>query len=164
MNSILKLIGISILIAIVNVSISNIGYINLIWIMTIVFLLTENENFAIAYAVLGGGLYDIMMHNSIGETSLAVLIGVIVFLIFRALVSGDNYIFRAVSVVLLLVVTFSARVVISILIDGSVYSSIGDFMYWWKYVITHSILVGIFIGIFGGMRGIISSEKKIKIK
>ena len=164
MNNILKLVGISIFKAIVNVSFTRIGYVNLIWILTIVFLLTENENFAVSYAVIGGIIYDILMHNNIGETSLAILVGVMVFLLFRALISGDNVVFRVISVVLILVVAFSVSGVLSIIIDGSTYSSLRDFMWWWKYAITHSLFVWVFIGILGGMRGIITSEKKIKIK
>lgn len=161
MSNTLRVIIISIIVSLISVSLSKIGYINLVWIAVIVLMMTENESLAIPTALVGGIFYDVMMHNSIGVTSLCILVGVVAFLLFRAAVSGDNLVFRIISLLLLLVVAFAAEAGVSILTEGTTFSSFSDFIYWWKYVITHALLVGVFISILGGMRGVINSEEKL---
>ncbi|MFH1547282.1 MAG: hypothetical protein ABIC57_02240 [bacterium] len=164
MSNFLKIMIISVIGALANVALTRVGYINLIWIFVVVLLMTENDVLAIPVAILGGFLFDVMIHNSVGTTSLAILIGVLVFLLARAALSGDNIIFQIFSIVLLFIGAFSSEAVISILTEGTKYSSVADFLYWWKYVISHSVLVWLFTSALGGIRGVINSEKKIRIK
>lgn len=160
----LKLILLSILVAVLNVGISNIGYVNLVLIVTAVLLIKEDESLSIFFAVVGGFIFDVLMHNSIGETSFCILVGVIVFLLFKALVSSDSLVFKVLSVVILVTVVFASNAGISILIEDTRYSSFRDFVYWWKDVIIHSLIIGLFLVVSGGVSEVVSSEKKIRLK
>lgn len=164
MSKALKIFGIALLISLLNVSFTRLGFINLVWILTAVFLLTENESFAISFAMVSGFMFDVFMHNSVGVTSLSILIGILGVLALRAIVSGDNIVFKSTSIVVLFIFAFSAKALIDILLEDTSYRSLIDFVYWWKYLISHALLVGIFTVLLGGMRGVISSEKKIKLK
>ncbi len=164
MSNALKIFGIALLISLLNVSFTRIGFINLVWILTVVFLLTENESFAISFAMVAGFMFDVFMHNSVGITSLSILIGILGFLALRSIVSGDNIAFKSASIVVLLIFAFSAKALVDILLEDTSYRSLVDFVYWWRYLISHSLLVGIFTFLLGGMRGVISSKRRIKLK
>lgn len=164
MKNVLKIFGLSILVSIIGVGISKISYINLIWVFTIAFFLTGNTRFAVSFSVVGGFMYDLFLHNNVGVTSLAILLGILIYLGIRSLFSGDGLIYQIMSVIFSVFFSFVIKASVEMLTESIRYESISDFFYWITDFIVHSIAVGVIIWILGGIRGAVNQNKKIRLK
>jgi hypothetical protein len=163
MRNILKIILVSLSASLVGVGLSRIGYINVILILAFVFFLTDNQLFAVSFAMVGGFIFDLLMHDSVGMTSLAILLGFLLYLGIKSLFSGEGLVFDIVSGVFSLFLVFAVEAGIDIVLMGVEYSSIWDFMYWWKYLLSHTLLIGVAVVLLGGVRGAVHKGKKIRL-
>jgi hypothetical protein len=106
MKKIIKLIVLSLIIALLNNAFSFLGELNLIWIVAAAVYVAEFELSGLIVAVLGGSLFDFFMHGNVGITGISILGGLIFYVLIYSLGVITNDIQKIVG---LLVVFFLAN-------------------------------------------------------
>jgi cell shape-determining protein MreD len=85
MKKALRLIVLSIALALLSNAVTLIGQFNLIWIVVIALFLAEFEDASIITAVLAGFLFDLMMGDNTGITGVTVLVGLGLYILVYSL-------------------------------------------------------------------------------
>jgi cell shape-determining protein MreD len=85
MKKALRLIVLSIALALLSNAVTLIGQFNLIWIVVIALFLAEFEDASVITAVLAGFLFDLMMGDNTGITGVAVLVGLGLYILVYSL-------------------------------------------------------------------------------
>ena len=94
-------------IALLNVGVSYIGYADLVWIVAIALFICGLENVAVGFAVLSGFLFDVMIHGDVGTTSLAVLVGLGIYVVGKGLGVADRVWQKVLLVLVTLIVCYA---------------------------------------------------------
>src|SRR4030043_1731887 len=94
----------AILVALMNLGLSFVGGLNLVWVVVVVLALIELEDDAIVFALISGAFFDLFMHSNIGTTTLAILIPTGVLVLVRFVGLGARLWQKIVLIFLLLFV------------------------------------------------------------
>lgn len=85
MKQTLKIIAVSILIALLNSGLSFAGDINIIWIAAVSFFVADMESTGVIIAVLAGFISDMLLHGGLGTTGLVILAALVLYVIARSI-------------------------------------------------------------------------------
>lgn len=154
----------SVSVSILSLAVSQIAYLNLVWIMAAALFITENDNFALPFCLISGFLFDILMHLSVGTTSICLLLGVIFYTGFKIIFSSDSFYYKFFSAILFLFVTFASKAIADVVIEGRTYSSVLDFFYWIRYFPFHLVILWLTVLLINWIGATFVGERKIKLK
>ena len=93
----------SLVLALLSVGVSYVGYIELVWVFAVGLFISGHEEEGLGVAVLSGFLFDVMMHGNVGFTSLSILVGIAVYVLAKWLGLFDRT-WQKVGVVLMVYV------------------------------------------------------------
>lgn len=146
MRNLLKVAIGAIIIALLGYGLSLSGYMRLVWVGAIVLFGVEMTAPAVVFAILGGLLTDLLMHNYAGVTGLCVLVGLCLFLVARSAGLAVKEWQKLIVVVIAMTVCFAVDAVIRMLLGGSdvSFELLG---FWSSGILLNSLLavVGIFL-------------------
>ncbi|MEA3357681.1 MAG: hypothetical protein U9Q67_04595 [Patescibacteria group bacterium] len=146
MRSALKLVCISLLVALLNVALSFVSGINLVWVLAVALLLAELEVTGIYFALVSGFIFDMMMHDSLGSTSIAVLSALTVYVVIRSAGFGESSLQKYVLIILSMFLTFVFSSLLGWALGDVSYSSWIEFFSWiYVWLVNSGICVVLYL-------------------
>jgi len=118
MRKILIIIAVSFVIALLNLGLTSVTSLSLIWLVVVGLLFVEWEDYAIVFALLSGLFFDIMKHGDVGITSLGILIGGVIYVLAKSLGLGRHVWQKIVAALLIFLVAFGADALLHLFLEG----------------------------------------------
>lgn len=90
MKRVLILIALSFVVALLNIAVSFLGPVNLVWAAAVALYISEREKSGIVFAVASGVMFDIMMHGNVGLTTISILGALLIYVLVKSIGFGDR--------------------------------------------------------------------------
>jgi len=84
MKRTLRIIAVSVVVALLNAGVSFAGDVNLVWIASVSVFVAEMEGMGIMIAVLAGFISDMLLHEGLGTTGLVILFVLVLYVAARS--------------------------------------------------------------------------------
>lgn len=162
MNKTIRVLIGAIMAALLGYAFSFLGYVELVWVGTVVLFVMGSETQAVIFSLVGGILFDMILHAHAGVTSLSVLVALVLYVLARSLgVAGKEW-QRIIALVLVFCGCFAIEALIRLLLGESAGVE-GMLGFWSTGVLVNVSLTLIGMALFRYTEGVSLTRKTVKL-